>query len=315
MRFRKSLVLLLVIALLASVAGCAGTPQQTPAAPQSPAQTAPAIDTANAQLFVDATWLKANLDKVIVLDVRKADEYGGGHIPGAINSPWQSLANMTGKSGDPGWGTILPAPQLAAKLGSIGIDGQKQIITCGNPPSWGEDGRVMWVLNMAGIKNVKILDGGIKAWQAIQGDMSKEAPQPTAVPFTIAALNQDLNVTTDYVQANLGKIKIVDSRAVKEFQGATDFGEARGGHLPGAINLVFSTMYNENGTIKSSEALKKLFTDAGLKTDDEIVVYCTKGIRSAHMALMMRNLGFSKARNWDASYYEWAGNAALPVEK
>lgn len=311
MKFKKSLVIVMVLALLVGIAGCAKTNQEPPKTTETPAVT----DQLNAQIFVDANWLKANLDKVIVLDVRTAKDYEGGHIPGAINAPWQSLANMTGKSGDPGWGTILPAKELAAKLGTMGIDGQKTVVTYAAPPGWGEDGRVMWVLQMAGIKNVKMLSGGWKAWQAIQGTESKDVPKPTAVTFSIASLDQTLNVTTDYIKTNQSKIKIIDVRSDKEYKGATDYGEARGGHVPGAISLPFTNMFKEDGTIKSSDELKKLFADAGLKTDDEIVCYCTKGIRSGYMTIVLRNLGYTKVHNWDASYYEWAGNSALPVEK
>ena len=316
MKAKRLLALFTVLALLLGVVGCSKTSTEAPKTGETPTPPPAAItDQVKGQLFVDASWLKANLDKVIVLDVRVAKDYQAGHIPGAINSPWQSLANMTGKSGDPGWGTILPADQLAAKLGAMGINGEKAIVTYGSPPGWGEDGRVMWVLNMAGIKNVKMLDGGWKAWQAIQGGESKDVPTPTAVNFTVASLNQDLNVTTHYVQENLNKIKIIDVRSEKEYNGATDFGEARGGHLPGAINLPFGKMFNEDGSIKSTDDLKKLFADAGLNSGDRIVTYCTKGIRSGHMALVLRNLGFNNASNWDASYYEWAGNAALPLVK
>lgn len=311
MKVRKSIVMLLVLALLVGLAGCAKTSQETAKTVETPAST----DQVNAQVFVEASWLKANLDKVIVLDVRKADDYSAGHIPGAINAPWQSLANMTGKSGDPGWGTILPANELANKLGAMGIDGQKTIITYAAPPGWGEDGRVMWVLQMAGVKNVKMLNGGWKAWQAVQGAASTDIPKPTVVTFSIAGLDQTLNVTTDYINANQSKIKLVDVRSDKEYKGANDFGEARGGHVPGAISLPFTNMFKEDGTIKSSDDLKKLFADAGLKTDDEIICYCTKGIRSGYMTVILRNLGYTKARNWDASYYEWAGNASLPVAK
>ncbi|KAF1085527.1 Thiosulfate sulfurtransferase [Sporotomaculum syntrophicum] len=313
MKIKKLLVVFMVLALLAGLAGCAKTSQEPNKTNETP--KAAATDQLKEQLYVDAGWLKANLDKVIVLDVRKADEYAAGHIPGSINAPWQSLANMIGKPGDKGWGTILPADELAAKLGSMGINGNKTVVTYAAPPGWGEDGRVLWVLNMAGITNAKMLDGGWQAWQAAKGEKSKDVPNPTPVAFTIAGLNQDLNVTTDYIKANLDKLKIVDARSEKEYQGATDFGEARGGHLPGAISLPFEKMYQEDGKIKSSDELKALFAEAGLTPKDEIVTYCTKGIRSGYMAMVLRNLGFDKARNWDASYYEWAGDASLPLEK
>ena len=74
-------------------------------------------------------------------------------------------------------------------------------------------------------------------------------------------------------------------------------------------------MFNDDHTIKSASELKQMLRATGLKTEDEIVTYCTAGMRSAHMALMMRLAGFGKVRNYDASFYEWAGMKQLPLEQ
>jgi len=84
MKISKLLVVFMVITLLAGLAGCAGTSQEPTKANKTP--NAPATDQLKDQLFVEAGWLKANLDEVIVLDVRKADVYAAGHIPGAISA-------------------------------------------------------------------------------------------------------------------------------------------------------------------------------------------------------------------------------------
>jgi thiosulfate/3-mercaptopyruvate sulfurtransferase len=223
---------------------------------------------------------------------------------------------MNGKPGDTNWGTLLPPDQLASKIGTLGISGEKTVVTYIDPPGWGEDGRVAWTLKSAGVAKVMILEGGWKAWKSVGGEVSKEAAgTPKAVPFTIAAMDSSLNATTDWIKANRPNIKIVDSRSRKEYDGATDYGEARGGHLPQAINIPFENMFNKNGSLKSSQELTKLFTDAGLQPDNQIVTYCTKGIRSGYMALAMRMVGFGNARNYDASFYNWAGDKSLTVEK
>lgn len=314
-RLRKTLLLIMVMALLISVVGCgtnsAPDKQGEPAGQQ---QTA-APDQLKSQLFVDAAWLKDNLDKVAVIDAREDKDYNDGHIAGAVNATWQSLCDMSGKPGQEGWGVNLPAAQLAEKIGQMGINGDKPVIVYAAPPGWGEDGCVAWILKSAGIDNVKLLDGGFKAFKDAGGEINKDVPQPAPVKFSIASLDEGLNAATDWIVSNQKNIKIVDSRSEKEYKGATDYGEARGGHLPGSINIPFENMFNQDGTVKSSADLKKLFTDAGLNPNDEIVTYCTAGIRSAHMALVMRMVGFEKARNYDASYHEWAGNQSLKVEK
>ena len=182
-------------------------------------------------------------------------------------------------------------------------------------PGWGEDGRIVWMLRMAGINDAKMLDGGWELWTAAELAQDKETPAVTATTTSIAALDEGLNATTDWIQSNAATIKIVDARSTKEYQGATDFGEARGGHLPNAISIPFESTFNADGTLKSTEELKTIFTQSGLTTEDEIVTYCTKGIRSAFMTLELRMAGFGKARNYDASFYAWAGNPALTVVK
>ncbi|NLA70171.1 MAG: sulfurtransferase, partial [Clostridiales bacterium] len=90
-----------------------------------------------------------------------------------------------------------------------------------------------------------------------------------------------------------------------EYDGATDYGEAKGGRLPGAIHIKYTDLFEENGTLKSNDDITKMFTDAGLSEDDQIVTYCTAGIRSAYMQLIMSDCGFKNVKNYDESYYRW----------
>lgn len=317
----KCLLISLLLVVLTVIAGCGGNTEKSPeqkSAAENPVVTgnqAVEPDSAKDNLLVDVSWLKNNINNVIVLDARTDKEYAAGHISGAINTMWQGFANMTGNPGDKGWGTLLPKDKLAEKIGALGINGDKMIVVYADPNGWGEDGRIVWMLRMAGVANSKMLDGGLPAWKAENGETSKDMPKVNPVEFKISSLDQNMNSSTDWITSNQNNIKIVDSRAEKEYQGATDFGEKRGGHLPNAINIPFKEVFNDDGKVKSTEELKVLFTKAGLKPEDEIAAYCTKGIRSAHMTLLLRIAGFEKARNYDASFYEWAGNDTLPLAK
>ncbi len=312
----KILALFVMLALLLSVAGCGGSESQTTPEKVAPEKTAEVkMDAQKATLMVDVQWLKDSLSEVNIIDARPDKDYNQGHIPGAVNATWQSWCNMQGKPGEAGWGVVLPKDELAAKIGALGISGDKPVIVYAQPPGWGEEGCILWMLKMAGVKDAKMLDGGYAAWEAANNEISQEAAKPSTAVFSIASLDENLTADTEYIKNNLGKVKIVDSRSEKEYTGATDYGEARGGHLPGAISIPFENMFNKDNTLKDSDQLKQMFTAAGLKTDDDIVTYCTAGIRSAHMALVMRMVGFEKARNYDASFYEWAGDESLKVEK
>jgi thiosulfate/3-mercaptopyruvate sulfurtransferase len=279
-----------------------------------PMNVGAAMDEMKAGLFVEASWLKENLSKVTVVDARPEKDFKRGHLPGAVSAPWQSFADMGGKPGKPGWGVLLPKEQLSTKLGALGIDGKTPLVVYAQPPGWGEDGRFAWMAKTAGIHDVKILNGGYRAWERAGGEITKEMPPTSSRSFTIADLEKGLDATTDWIHSSLGRIKIVDSRSKKEFEGAVKYGEARGGHLPGAVLIAFETMFAPDNTIKSTRDLRQMFEAANLKPEDEIVTYCTAGIRSAHMALVLRMTGYAKARNYDASFYEWAGMKQLPLE-
>lgn len=271
----------------------------------------------------EPTWISAQdamrviaAGNVVVLDARDAKAYAGGHVEGALSVPWQSLSNMDGKPGQPRWGTLLPPDQLGAALGRLGINEKSHVLVYAAPPKgWGEDGRIAWTLRAAGVTRVQIIDGGIEAWRAAGGKTTRAVPMPQPVAFHVKALDTSLDATRDEVKAALGRARIVDAREPEEFKGARKFGEARGGHLPGATLLPWHRVFDAQGRLQSADAIRKLLQDAGIRPEDEVIIYCTKGIRSAHMALVLRELGFSRARNYDASFYEWAGDASLPLSQ
>lgn len=262
--------------------------------------------------YVNAVSLQENLANVVVIDARATKEYDLGHVPGAINITWQMLSNMAPKQGEMNWGVVLGKDELATKIGSFGIDGTKDIVVYNDPKGLGEEGRVLWMLRVAGINNSKILNGGYPAWLELKGETSKDAPVITAANFTIAAYDESRIATTDYVKTNLSNVKLVDTRSPEEFNGTMNHGENyKGekalGHIPGAVHLQYSDLYNVDGTIKSIADLKTTFEAIGLKPEDEIITYCTVGIRSGFTAEILKMAGFNNAKNYNGSFSEWAG--------
>ena len=201
---------------------------------------------ADGSYITDAKWLSQNLKSkdILVLDARSDKDYAKGHIPGAINVAWQGFSNMEGKPGDKGWGVVLSDDKLSEKLSAIGVDKTKTIVIyTDNKNGWGEDGRFVWMLKMAGIENAKMLNGGFGFWESSKYEVSKEVTSPVASSFKIENSNKAGTINTEELVAKLGKVKILDSRAKDEYEGAVKFGEARGGHLPGAINITFNITF------------------------------------------------------------------------
>ena len=320
MNFKKLGVLTITAVLALGLTACqkAAEPATTqPAGTEATTVTetiaTKAIEEGAAGTYVNAATLQENLANVLVIDARAEKEYKSGHVPGAINITWQMLSNMAPKQGETGWGVILGKEELGAKLGSFGIDGTKDIIVYNDPKGLGEEGRVFWMLKVAGIENVKMMNGGYPAWTELKGETSKEVPTITPVQFVIENYDSARIATTEDVKAGLGKVKLIDTRSPEEYKGESNHGENyKGekalGRIPGAIHLQYSDLYNVDGTIKSIADLQGTFTALGLQPEDEIITYCTVGIRSGFTAEIMRMAGYTKARNYNASFSEWAGS-------
>ena len=256
---------------------------------------------------VTADYVKENLDDIIVVDARGEDEAKKGTVKGAVATTWQYLATCEdGEAGDANWGCILDTKRLSERLGELGLAKDKEIVLFSNAEKgWGEDGRIAWELIAAGYKDVKIVDGGIKALKAAGVETVKGVAEPKPVSVEIDSIDETHVINTDELKEIYDDCKIVDTRTDKEYNGKTMYGEANGGHLPGAIQIRYTDLFNSDSTLKSNEDLTKMFEDAGLSKEDHIITYCTGGIRSAYMQLIMEMCGFENSENYDESFYRW----------
>ena len=297
---KKLIALLMIVATIFIVTGCNNQ------------KDAAAIEEGMKDYYVDAAWLKDNLDDVTLIDARSDKEYAAGHIKGAINITWQSLSNMAVKQGEKGWGVVLGKEALGSKLASFGIAEDQKIIIYNDPKGLGEEGRVYWMLKIAGLEDVKMLNGGITQWNKNGGKSTTEATKISASDFKIDKYDDSRIATTDEVKEKLGKAVLLDTRSVEEFKGATNHGENyKGtpalGRIPGAISLPYSNLYDPDGTLKSIKDIVAILDELGVEKDDEIITYCTVGIRSGFTAEILRMCGYENVKNYNGSFSEWAG--------
>ena len=266
-------------------------------------------------LLVSVDWMKKHLDDkdILIIDARGDEAYNKGHIKGAISTSWQFFSDMKALKGE-GFTTLLNHKILSEKFQQLGIDDKKTIIVYADPNGWGEDGRIVWMLRMAGLSNTKILDGGWPLWEQSKGEISKIKESIKPSDFVISKINKDMLITTEEIVANRDDLAIIDTRSSAEWLGATIYGESRGGHIKDALHIEWSDLFNNDETIKTQKELESIMKEKGIFKDDKIVCYCTAGIRSAHMTLVLRMAGYKNAKNYAASMYEWSARTELPME-
>lgn len=299
----KKIVIGLLAVVTLGLSGCGGS-----ASSDSAKSASKETKAFTGEYVVNADYVKKNLDDILLVDARGEEEANKGTIKGATAIGWEHLASVEeGASGDEKWGLVLEPAELGKRLGEKGISKEKEVVLFADAnKGWGEDGRIAWVLSAAGYKEVKIVDGGFAALKKAGLKKAVESTKFKSAEVKIDSIDQKHIIRTDELKKNYDDYKIVDVRENKEYKGEVLYGEAKGGHLPDAIQIRFTDLFKKNGTLKSKEDLTKLFEDAGLAKEDKIATYCTAGIRSAYMELVMEMCGFKQAKNYDGSYYRWA---------
>ena len=245
-----------------------------------------------------------------IIDARDPESYAAGHIPGAIHIKWGAFSEASMPM------NLLPADEIAALLGDFGITGGETVVIYTEVEgSWGADGRIFWTLEYMGHPDVHILDGGWDAWAAAGGDIETTVNIPTPSAYT-GTPDDTVYATTDYVSDHYDdpRVVIIDSRTPEEYDGAQLYGEPRGGHIPGAVNLDYDAFFGEDWRLIDPEALMELYSAIGVTYEKDVIFHCTAGIRSAYGYFTLRLFGHPRARNYDGSWWAWASDPSLPIE-
>ncbi|NPU85172.1 MAG: sulfurtransferase [Syntrophaceae bacterium] len=266
---------------------------------------------------VSTDWLEKNLGnaKLVMVDVRKVEDYKAGHIPGAVNVFYGTWAI---KKGDL-LNELPPADDLADAIGGAGIAADSWVVLIGNtapPPARFDMTRVAWTLKYMGVDQVAILDGGQEKWVKEKKALSQDMVRPKARPFK-GKMNKGLFVSKAYVADRLGKAVIVDVRAPAAFEGKEKLPFVpKTGRIKGAVNLPVSALYTPEGLYKSKDALAALASKAaGTDPGREIILYCDTGKTCTSWAFVMSSwLGYRDVKIYDGSFMEWAKDSAAPME-
>lgn len=262
---------------------------------------------------VSTQWLAKNLKdpNLVILHVASTRrEYLNGHIPGArfLWTGWfaQSNPELTYE--------LVALPKLKETIEELGIDKNSRIVLCFSGSSVTITGRMFLTLDYLGLGDrTSFLDGGFELWKSENRPVSQEAASVKRTSFT-PTLKPSAVVTVESVKAagSNRTVAIIDARSERFYNGDTG-GMSRGGHIPGAVNIPYSSVVDSTNRFLPYSELKAMFEKAGVTAGKRVITYCHIGQQASLLYFVARYLGYD-ASLFDGSFEDWSSRTELPVE-
>jgi thiosulfate/3-mercaptopyruvate sulfurtransferase len=272
--------------------------------------------------LVSTDWLAAELgasdlrivDATFVLpsDGRTPrKEFEAAHIPGAVFFDIDDISDSSNPLPH-----MLPSPEkFASRCQSLGIGDGNRIVIYDNSP-YRSAARAWWMFDYFGAHSVAILDGGLGKWQAegraIEGGTQNVRHRHfTVQPDVLLVRSFEQMKTNLATKAE----QVLDARSTARFKGleAEARPGVRSGAMPGALNLPYGSIFNEDGTYKKGDALQAIFEASGIDLAKPVVTTCGSGITASTLAFGLHLLGKKNVAVYDGSWAEWGSKSDAPV--
>lgn len=261
------------------------------------------------EFLVDSHWMREHRGdpSVILVDARPAKDYWAGHLEGARHfDPFPFSFYDTSDHG-----LQVFRKQMEWIFSTLGIGGEETVVFY-EDDSGMRAARAAWALEYVGHRTARMLDGGLKS---LGGErLTTQAPAVRAVAFREreqADIIASLVYTRDRI--NTPGVQIFDVRTPEEYYGET-VRARHGGAIPGAIHQEWIHFKDSTGAFESPAQLRERFTKLGLNPESEIITYCQGGYRAAHAYVALKIAGFTRVRNYLASWAEWGNRDGVPID-
>lgn len=271
--------------------------------------------TAQGHVATSTAWLAQHLrdPDLVLLHVGDEAQYKAAHIPGARFVQLRDLSTSQGGLSL----EMLPAGELRQRLQALGIGDRSHIVIYYGDDWVSPATRILFTLNAAGLgSRTELLDGGMGKWRK-EGGAVTAAATPPARPGALAAFTLHAPIVdAAFVQAHAGRpgYALIDARAPVFYNGQQQsgaHGHMQRGHIPGAHNLPFDSVTNDDLTLKTPAELRAMFRDAGVKPGDRVIAYCHVGQQATAVVAAARVAGID-AVLYDGSFEDWT-TRNLPV--
>ena len=267
--------------------------------------------------LVTADWVEEHLDdpNVVLIEVDEdASAYDKGHIRGAVKLDWrQDLQD--GVRHD-----FIGKEKLEKLLSAKGISNDDTVVFYGGNNNWFA-AYAYWYLKYYGHTDLRLLDGGRKKWELDSRELTDAPTERPATSYTASEPNTEIRAFRDEVIEAIGAKNLIDVRSPDEYAGRLlapahlpQEAAQIGGHIPTAGNVPWSKAANDDGTFKSDEDLKALYSQVGFDEGKDTIAYCRIGERSSHTWFVLHEiLGYPNVKNYDGSWSEYGSLRGVPV--
>jgi thiosulfate/3-mercaptopyruvate sulfurtransferase len=205
-------------------------------------------------------------------------------------------------------------------LSDKGISNEDRVVLYGGNNNWFA-AYAYWYFKLYGHQNVQLLDGGRKKWELDGRELNSDEVKRETTDYK--AQEQDLSIRAfrDEVVNAIGKDNFVDVRSPDEFSGKllapAHLPQEQSqvpGHIPGALNVPWAKVANEDGTFKTEDEIKELYAEQGLDEAKPTIAYCRIGERSSIAWFALHELlDYDDVKNYDGSWTEYGSLVGVPV--
>jgi len=269
------------------------------------------------EVLVDADWAQANLDNpnVVIVEVDEdASAYDKNHIRGAVKLDWRADLQ------DPVRRDFVNKSGFETLLSERGISNGDTVVLYGGNNNWFA-AYAYWYFKLYGHDPVKLLDGGRRKWELDSRELVTEVPQRARTEYRAGDPDRAIRAFRDEVLDSIGTDNLIDVRSPDEYAGRLlapphlpQEQSQRPGHVPTAINVPWSKAANDDGTFRSDDELRALYSAAGVDFDRNTIAYCRIGERSSHTWFVLHELlGQPNVRNYDGSWTEYGSLVGVPI--
>ncbi|WP_439555739.1 sulfurtransferase [Dyadobacter sp.] len=241
-----------------------------------------------------------------------AERYRAEHLENAFLVDLETDLSEKGEDAAKGGRHPLPEPgKFSELLGRLGISPEQTVIVYDDKKGANAAARFWWMLKAAGHDKVYVVSGGLDALKAAGVPVTDKIPeQPAAANYSITAW-QLPTVDIDYISqiSTDPAFMVIDVREHYRYIGESEPIDLVAGHIPGAVNIPYTSNLNENGEFRSVEELAAKYKEAlGNRTPEQVVVHCGSGVTACHTLLALAEAGLEGAALYVGSWSEWSRN-------